>query len=80
MSTWRGTDRSVTVEDPNDTNTWEQTFDLTSDEEYSVNSTYNYVHYSWTDMGLSSSEKNDLADTVSSAGAGNSAINLNNLG
>lgn len=76
MSTWRGSDRQVTVSYPSGTESWEGTYDLTSNEEYSVNTTFNYIHYSWSDMGLSIAEKDDLADTVSSVGAGNSAINL----
>ena len=76
MSTWRGVDRSVVINYPSGTETWEGTFDLTSNEEYSVNTTYNYIHYDWTDMGLSIAEKEDLADAISSAGAGNSIINL----
>ena len=76
MSTWRGIDRSVVVDYPSGTESWEGTFDLTTDEEYSVNNTFNYIHYDWTDMGLSITEKEDLADTVSSAGAGNSVLNL----
>jgi hypothetical protein len=76
MSTWRGIDRSVVVDYPSGTESWEGTFDLTSDEEYSVNNTFNYIHYTWNDMGLSIAEKEDLADTVSSAGSGNSVLNL----
>ena len=76
MSTWRGSDRSVVVNYPSGTESWEDTYDLTSDEEYSANTSFNYVHYSWTDMGLSSTEKEDLADTVSSAGTGTSVISL----
>ena len=81
MSDWRGSDRQVTLEfTGTGSNTWEDTYDLTSSEEYSVNTSFNYIHYSWTSMGLSSTEAADLADDVSSAGAGNSILNLNNLG
>ena len=76
MSTWRGSDRSVVVNYPSGTESWEDTYDLTSNEEYSVNTSFNYIHYSWTDMGLSSTEKADLADTVSSAGTGTSVLTL----
>ena len=81
MSDWRDSDRQVTVEHTGTgSKTWEDTYDLTSSEGYSVSTTYNYIHYQWTSMGLSSSEAADLADTVSSAGSGNSVLNLNNLG
>ena len=76
MSTWRGSDRSVVVNYPSGTESWEDTYDLTSSTEYSVNTSFNYIHYAWSDLGLSNSEKDDLADTVSSAGTGNSVINL----
>ena len=82
MSDWRGEDRAVTLEytGSGSSNTWEDSYDLTSSEEYSVNTTYNYIHYSWVSMGLSFSEKADLADDVADAGAGNSVLNLNNFG
>jgi len=76
MSTWRGSDRSVVVNYPSGTESWEDTYDLTSNEEYSVNTSFNYIHYSWTDMGLSTTESADLADTVSSAGTGTSVLTL----
>ena len=76
MSTWRGTDRSIVLNYPSGTKSWEDTYDLTTNEEYSVNTSFNYIHYTWTDMGLSSTEDNDLADTVSSAGTGTSVLTL----
>ena len=76
MSTWRGSDREIVVNYPSGTESWEDTYDLTSNEEYSVNTSFNYIHYSWISMGLSFAEKADLADTVSSAGTGNSVITL----
>ena len=81
MSAWRSSDRSITLEHTGSgSKSWEDTYDITTSDEYSVNTTYNYIHYQWTNMGLSSSEAADLADTVSSAGTGNSVLNLNNLG
>ena len=76
MSTWRGSNRSVVINYPSGTKSWEDTYDLTTSEEYSVNTSFNYIHYSLTDMGLSLTEAADFADTVSSAGTGNSVINL----
>ena len=76
MSTWRGSNRQVVISYPSGTKTWEDTYTLSSSEEYSVNTSFNYIHYSLTDMGLSLTEAADFADTVSSAGTGNSVINL----
>ena len=76
MSTWRGTDRSIVLNYPSGTKSWEDTYDLTQNEEYSVNTSFNYIHYTWTDVGLSSTEDDDLADTVSSAGTGNSVLTI----
>ena len=81
MSTWRGSDRQITLEHTGTgSKSWEDTYDVTTSDEYSVNTTYNYIHYTWTNLGLTSTEAADLADTVSSAGSGNSVLNINNLG
>ena len=81
MSTWRGSDRQITLEHTGTgSKSWEDTYDITTSDEYSVNTTYNYIHYTWTNLGLTSTEAADLADTVSSAGSGNSVLNINNLG
>ena len=81
MSTWRNSDRQVTLEyTGSGSKSWEDTYDLTTSEEYSVNTQFNYIHYSWSDMGLSLSEIADLADEVASAGSGNTVLNLNNFG
>ena len=81
MSNRRSSNRQVTLEyTGSGSKSWEDTYDLTSSEEYSVNTQFNYIHYSWSDMGLSLSEIEDLADEVSSAGNGNTVLNLNNLG
>ena len=45
-NTWRGSDRSVQFEyTGSGSKGWEGTFDLTSDEEYTVNTTFNYISY-----------------------------------
>ena len=81
MSTWRGSDRSVQFEyTGSGSKGWEGTFDLTSDEEYSVNTTYNYVHYSMADIVGSISNANLIADDVASNGTGSSILNINDLG
>ena len=81
MSTWRGSDRSVQFEyTGSGSKGWEGTFDLTSDEEYSVNSSFNYVHYSMSDIVGSTSNASLIADDVASNGAGSSILNINDLG
>ena len=81
MSTWRGTDRSVQFEyTGSGSKGWEGTFDLTSSEEYSVNTTYNYVHYTMSSIVGSISNANLIADDVASNGTGSSILNINNLG
>ena len=81
MSTWRGSDRSVQFEyTGSGSKGWEGTFDLTSDEEYSVNSSFNYIHYSMSDIVGSISNANLIADDVASNGTGSSILNINDLG
>ena len=81
MSAWRGSDRSITLEHTGTgSKSWEDTYDVTTSDEYSVNTSFNYIHYQWTNLGLSTTEANDLADTVSSNGTGSSVLNINNFG
>ena len=81
MSTWRGSDRSVQFEyTGSGSKGWEGTYDLTSDEEYSVNTSFNYIHYSMTDIVGSISNANLIADDVASNGTGSSILNINDLG
>ena len=81
MSTWRGTDRSVQFEyTGSGSKGWEGTFDLTSDEEYSVNNSFNYIHYNMSDIVGTTTLANLLADDVSSNGTGSSILNINDLG
>ena len=81
MSTWRNTDRSVQLEyTGSGSKGWEGTFDLTSDEEYSVNNSFNYVFYTMSDIVGTTTLANLLADDVSSNGTGSSILNINDLG
>lgn len=81
MSTWRGTDRSVQFEyTGSGSKGWEGTFDLTSSEEYSVNTTYNYVHYQLSSLVGSSTLASQMADDISSNGTRSSILNINDLG
>ena len=74
FNAWRSQDREITIDYPSGTETWEATHALTTSVEYSVSTQYNYVHYQPT--SLSSAERTDLADTLASAGAGTSVINV----
>jgi hypothetical protein len=81
MAAWRNTDRSVQFEyTGSGSKGWEGTFDLTSDEEYSVNTSFHYVHYELSELVGTQTLANLLADDVSSNGTGSSILNLNNLG
>ena len=81
MSTWRGTDRSVQFEyTGSGSKGWEGTFDLTSNEEYSVNNSFNYLSYSTSDIVGTSTLADLLADDLAGNGTGSSILNINNLG
>ena len=81
MSSWGGTDRSVQFEyTGSGSKGWEGTFDLTTDEEYSVSTSYNYINYGMSDIYGNYTTGSDLADDVASNGTGSSILNINNLG
>ena len=46
----------------------------------SVNTTYNYIHYSMSSVVGSSTNANLIADDVASNGTGSSILNINDLG
>ena len=81
MSTWRGPTA------PSSSNTQalvpkDGRAHLTSHrgEEYSVNTSFNYIHYSMSDIVGSISNANLIADDVASNGTGSSILNINDLG
>ena len=81
MSDWRGTDRSVQFEyTGSGSKGWEGTFDLTTDEEYSVQTTFHYINYDLSDVVGTSTLANLLADDIASNGTGSSILNINDLG
>ena len=81
MAAWRNTDRSVQFEyTGSGSKGWEGTFDLTSDEEYSVNNSFYYLHYTLSDVVGTTTLANLLADDISSNGTGSSILNINDLG
>ena len=83
LNTWRGSDRSFSVEytDSGSTPSWDgEEFDLTTSTENTVDTSSNYIEYLWSDLGLTDSESDDLADQVAGAGSGNTVLDINNLG
>ena len=81
MTAWRNSDRSVQFEyTGSGSKDWEGTFDLTSNEEYSVNTTYNYIQYSQYALHGNFNDGSTMADDVASNGTGSSILNINNFG
>lgn len=76
MAAWRAQDRTVQFASSNGSSYgWEGTYDLTSDEETNVSTSYNYIQYSMSDL-MTTSNASALADHVASAGAGNTVVNV----
>ena len=81
MTAWRNSDRSVQFEyTGSGSKGWEGTFDLTSDEEFSVNTQFNYIHYSQSSLHGNFTDGSTMADDVASNGTGSSVLNINDLG
>ena len=81
MTAWRNSDRSVQFEyTGSGSKGWEGTFDLTSNEEFSVNTTYNYIAYSQYALHGNYTDGGTMADDVASNGTGSSILNINDLG
>lgn len=74
FNAWRSQNRELTIDYPSGSKVWEGTHTLTTAMEYSVSYSYNYIHYQPT--SLPSDDREDLADTLASAGAGTSVINV----
>ena len=70
---WSAVDRSVDIQSIAGSYDWEGAQALSSATTYSTNTSSNYIHYQ---LGLTSSQKGELADFVSSSGAGNAVITL----
>ena len=79
FNTWRASDHTLTFDKTGSgsAESWEVTnVDLTTSEEYSVNTTYNYIHYDLSDLVGSQSNADDLADYVASNGTGSSVLDI----
>ena len=81
LNTWRGSDRSFSVDytGSGSTPAWDgEEFDLTSSTEGSVASTY--IIYYWSDLGLSDTDSDALAQAIVSAGNNATVLDIDNLG
>ena len=83
LNAWRASDRSFSVEHTGSGSTpsWDgEEFSLTSSTEYDVQTSLGYIMYTWSDLGLSDSESDDLAQQIVTAGSGSSVVTINDLG
>ena len=83
LNDWRASDRSFSVDYTGTASTpsWDgEEFDLTSSTEDTVNTSSNYIQYLWSDLGLTDSESDDLAQKVAEAGDDNTVLDIDNLG
>ena len=79
MSTWRSSDHTLTFDytGTGGAQNWEITdADLTTSEEYSVNTTYNYIHYSLSGLVGGFTNASDMADDLASNGTGSSVLDI----
>ena len=79
FNTWRGSDHTLTFDKTGSGSaaSWEVTnVDLTTNEEYSTNTTYNYIHYLLSGLVGSLSNAADLADYLASNGTGSSVLDI----
>ena len=83
LNPWRGSDRSFSVEHTGSGSTpaWDSDeFDLTSSTEGSVETSLGYILYFWSDLGLSDTDSDALAQAIVSAGNNATVLDINNLG
>ena len=83
LNTWRGSDRSFSVEytGSGSTPAWDgEEFDLTTSTEYDVQTSLGYIMYTWSDLGLSDTDSDAMAQAIVSAGNNATVLNINNLG
>ena len=79
MSTWRASDHTVTFDytGTGGAQAWEVTdADLTTSEEYSVNTTFSYIHYNLADLVGTQTKADELADDLSTNGTGSSVLDI----
>ena len=79
FNTWRSSDHTVTFDytGSGGAQDWEVTdVDLTTNEEYSVNTTYSYIHYTLSDLVGNQTKASDLADDLATNGTGSSVLDI----
>ena len=83
LNAWRASDLSFSVEHTGSGSTpsWDgEEFSLTSSTEYDVQTSLGYIMYTWSDLGLSDAQSDDLAQQIVTAGNGASVLTINDLG
>jgi hypothetical protein len=83
LNSWRASDRSFSIEytGSGSTPAWDgEEFDLTTSTEYSVETSLGYIMYTWSDLGLSDTDSDALAQAIVSAGNNATVVDINNLG
>ena len=79
FNTWRSSDHTVTFDytGTGGAQSWEVTdVDLTTNEEYSVNTTFSYIHYNLEDLVGNQTKADELADDLSTNGTGSSVLDI----
>jgi hypothetical protein len=79
FNTWRNSDHTLTFDytGTGGAQSWEVTdVDLTTSEEYSVNTTFSYIHYNLADLVGTQTKANEMADDLSTNGAGSSVLDI----
>ena len=77
LNSWRASDRSFSVDytGSGSTPAWDgEEFDLTSSTEGSVSTSFNTITYYWSDLGLSDTDSDALAQAIVSAGNNNTCL------
>ena len=83
LSSWRASDRSFSVDytGTGSTPAWDgEEFDLTSSTESTVDTSSNYIIYTWSNLGLSDTDSDALAQAIVSAGNNTTVLDIDNLG
>ena len=83
LNSWRASDRSFSVDytGSGSTPAWDgEEFDLTSSTEGSVETSLGYILYFWSDLGLSDTDSDALAQAIVSAGNNATVLDIDNLG
>ena len=83
LNAWRASDRSFSVDytGSGSTPAWDgEEFNLTSSTEGDVQTSLGYILYNWSDLGLSDTDSDALAQAIVSAGNNATVLDIDNLG